>query len=191
MDHQQLFSFHQKMSDQKIWLAFKGAISQNLLVELGSMVRNTMGFDSKFKRVFAVFVEMTQNVLHYSAEKEQIGNEGEPVGIGVITITEDADSFSISSGNLVEKATGEQLGERCHHISSLNSAELKELYTESRNQPLPQGSKGAGLGLIDIARKSDRPLAYNVSPIDAQHSFFTLTAIITKGEKGEKSEKGQ
>ena len=96
MIHQELLSFHQKMVDQRIWLAFKGAISQDLLVELGTVVKNTLGFDSNFKRVFAIFVEMTQNVLHYSAEKECLPATGEYVGVGVITVMETLENYIVA-----------------------------------------------------------------------------------------------
>src|SRR5438874_247118 len=127
MTHQELLSFHQRMCDQRIWLAFKGAISQDVLVELGTVVKNTLGFDTKFKRLFAIFVEMTQNVLHYSAEKESLKSTGESVGVGVVTVMETVDCFRISSGNLIEKNQAQQLSARCEYINSLNNEELKML----------------------------------------------------------------
>src|ERR1041385_7818340 len=101
MTSEELLSFHQVMNDHKIWMAFKGAISQEVLVELGTMVKNKLRFDNKFKRVFAIFVEMTQNVLHYSSERELISTTGEMVGVGVITLAETPDSYWVSSSNLV------------------------------------------------------------------------------------------
>src|SRR5690349_19439416 len=133
MTHQELLAFHQRMSDQRIWLAFKGAVSQDVLVELGTVVKNTLGFDSKFKRVFAIFVEMTQNVLHYSAEKECLRETGENVGVGVITVMETSDCYKVSSGNLIENSQAEFLTSRCAHINSLNGEELKKFYQESRS----------------------------------------------------------
>ncbi len=183
MTHEELLSFHQKMRDQKVWLAFKGAISQDILVELGTVVKSGLGLDSKFKKIFSIFVEMTQNVLHYSAEKEPIADGLETAGVGVIIVTETADCYLISSGNLVDSNQADQLDQQCTLINSLNTQELKEFYNERRKAAAHEGSKGAGLGLIDIARKSDRPLEHVVSPIDASHSFFTLTATIEKAER--------
>ncbi len=37
---------------------------------------------------------------------------------------------------------------------------------------------GAGLGLIDIARKSTAPLTASLAPLDATHVFFSLRATI-------------
>jgi hypothetical protein len=184
MTHEELRSFHEKMCNQRVWLAFKGAVSQQVLVELGTIVKTRLGADNKFKKVFAIFVEMTQNVLHYSAEKEYINNEVDPIGVGLITVTETSDCYRVSSGNLIDATKVEHLKSQCSHINSLNSLELKECYSEKRKLPLAENSKGAGLGLIDIARKSDQPLEYEISQINDQHSFFTLTATVQKGQRG-------
>ncbi|MCS6885933.1 MAG: SiaB family protein kinase [Acidobacteriota bacterium] len=182
MTHEELLLFHKRMCDQRIWVAFKGAISQGILVELGTVVKSGLGLDNKFKKIFSIFVEMTQNVLHYSVEREPVAsNNGELVGVGIIVVTETTDCYLISSGNLVDSEQAEHLTQYCTHINSLNEQELKEFYNERRKcAAKQQGSKGAGLGLIDIARKSDRPLEHEVSRIDDSRLFFTLTATIEK-----------
>jgi hypothetical protein len=39
---------------------------------------------------------------------------------------------------------------------------------------------GAGLGFIDIARKTGNPLEYHFEPIDEKNSFFLLKTSINK-----------
>jgi hypothetical protein len=39
-------------------------------------------------------------------------------------------------------------------------------------------SMGAGVGLIEMARKASRPLEYSVEKIDDKFSFFELRVIV-------------
>ena len=41
-----------------------------------------------------------------------------------------------------------------------------------------EGTKSAGLGFIDMARKSDRPIRWHFKDIDSQKSFFTLQITV-------------
>lgn len=56
--------------------------------------------------------------------------------------------------------------------------ELKKLYRATLQQNPNEESKGAGLGIIDIARKSGKPIHYDIQTIDEKHSFFSLKAEI-------------
>ena len=57
-------------------------------------------------------------------------------------------------------------------------AGLKVLYKEQRRKPVMDNASGAGLGLIDMARKASQPLAYEVQEIDNNTAFFTLKAVV-------------
>jgi len=40
------------------------------------------------------------------------------------------------------------------------------------------GSKGAGLGLIEMARKGSEPIEYSFLSIDDNFSFFTISVVV-------------
>jgi hypothetical protein len=65
----------------------------------------------------------------------------------------------------------------------MDKRELKEHYREVISEERQPGQVGAGLGLIDIARKSENQLEYEFSDINDDKSFFTLTVKFEKGEK--------
>ncbi len=180
-----LFRLYQDMSQRKIWLAFKGAISQDVLVELGTLLKNKSVLDRKVKKVFAIFIEMTQNILHYSAETETVpfGGNGavHPVGVGVVVVSESADDYSVSAGNVVTAEQMDYLREQCERLHNSDASQLKQYYDERlKAEHTRDGSKGAGLGLIDIARKADFPLDYSMRPTADGRAFFVLTARIAK-----------
>jgi UDP-3-O-[3-hydroxymyristoyl] glucosamine N-acyltransferase len=101
-DIHDIFEFYQRISNARVLMTFKGAFSQELLVQIGELVKLQQGNNSKVQKMFSVFVEMAQNILYYSAEKE-IRSDGKEVGVGMIIIRENEKSFVITSGNAIEK----------------------------------------------------------------------------------------
>ncbi len=178
-DIHDIFEFYQRISNARVLMTFKGAFSQELLVQIGELVKLQQGNNSKVQKMFAVFVEMAQNILYYSAEKE-IRSDGKEVGVGMIVIRENEKSFVITSGNAIEKEKAEEIGKYCSQLIAMTPEELKALHQKKRLEEPPKGSKGAGLGLIEMIRKSDEKAEFLITQIDEQRSFFILNIIIHK-----------
>ena len=63
----------------------------------------------------------------------------------------------------------------------MNKDELKAYYQELIRGERPQdGSRGAGLGIVDIARKCDSPIECTVDRVDDEISFMTLSVSFKK-----------
>jgi len=84
----------------------------------------------------------------------------------------------VTSGNPMAKSDLPPLTALLDSLAKLDADGLKACYREQRRRPREDGSPGAGLGLIDMARKSSRPLEYRVRDIDADTAYFHLTAVI-------------
>lgn len=174
-----IFEFYQRISSARVLMTFKGAFSQELLVQLGELVKLQQGHNSKVQKMFSVFVEMAQNILYYSAEKE-VRSDGKEVGVGMIVIRENERSFVITSGNAIEREKADEIGQYCKSLIEMSREELKALHQQRRMQDPPKGSKGAGLGLIDMIRKSDEKAEFLITNIDDKLAFFILNIIIHK-----------
>ncbi len=93
-------------------------------------------------------------------------------GSGIVTIGKTSDGYFVSSGNLIENCDAESLKTRIESLAGLDKAALKKLYKEQLRKDLSPDSAGAGLGLIDMAKRSSRSLEYSISPQDAFFSFL-------------------
>jgi hypothetical protein len=178
MDPSNLYKAYQDTKDHKILISFKGAISQEVVTEFGSMIRSSLSTETNTKKIFAVFIELAQNIVRYSIEKD-VGPDGES-GVGIILLREKKDYFYLSSGNMVKNETVQKVKERCDVVNNMNKEQLKSYYQEKIRNPPEAGSKGAGIGLIDIARKTDGPLECLISQVDDMNSFLTLTVSFKK-----------
>ncbi len=173
--------FYSKLKKHSINLACQGMVSQDLLSLIGlSVKRKSVDNEVAARRLFAIVVELAQNIYHYSAEKAYSEKDKCLVGIGTITISENAESFTVSSGNMVENHKSDGIVQRCTYINTLNEEQLKQYYKEQRRLPKPEESKGANLGFIDLARKSGSPLKFSMTQVNDKHSFFTLSIKIKK-----------
>lgn len=179
-----LFEYYKQMNENKIVFAYKGTISQDVLVELAELIKDKLFSGSKqrnkIKKVFAIFIELAQNILHHSAEKVSIKGTDKKIGTGIIVVSETSDYYTITSGNLAERENLLDVIKRCDFINSLNAVKLKEYYKEQRSLPFKKGASGPGLGLIDIARKSKNPLEYDFNPVDNSYSFLILSVQVRK-----------
>ncbi len=166
----------------EVVFAFNGVLSQDLIVSLGETVRGELAYHSRIQlvnRVFAVFIEMTQNILHYSLEKYKVSDK-HSYGIGNIVLLRNKGHYEIISTNKVNAEQMEYLTEKCRLVNRMTQEELKQLYIIRRRLKTEEGSKGAGLGLIDIVRKAVAPLEFDFLPIDSDNYQFVLKAKVSE-----------
>ncbi len=173
-----LFKYYDAANRHNVLLSFKGALSQEILVEMGNIVKNRINMNKKLKKLFSIFVELAQNIMHYSAER--IAIDGKEVGVGIILFTEIDSGFTIYSGNVVDNDSLGKLTNKIDDLNNLDKDELKEMYSKNLREDRPDNSKGAGLGLIEIARKASGKIAYNKHRTDKGTTFVTIQVQIDK-----------
>ncbi|MBM7865942.1 hypothetical protein GTO89_06670 [Heliobacterium gestii] len=182
MNGNRMIELQQALRSENVLISFSGRFTQGIIEELGEAVKSYLENENRPKNdifnIFAIFIEQTQNIKNYITVKEGADVYERVANSGIIVIGKRMGGTYVSSGNLIEIADAPVLAERIDRVSALDKLELKKLYKEQMKKELPPGSLGAGLGLIDIARKTSAPLEYSIIHIDERFAFFTLTAII-------------
>jgi len=178
-----LYSFYQKISGDNIMFCYCGPISHSTIEGIGHTLRLDLELgDVSFttsQSIFSTFIEQMQNILNYSADVVVKDSEVEKeLRAGVLVIGHENGGFYIYCGNKMFNADVPKLQAKIDSLSGLDKDQLKALYKEKRKQNPDEGSKGAGLGLIEMARKSGKPLEYSFSPIDDSFTFFSIKVII-------------
>jgi hypothetical protein len=184
-----LFEFRSQMLTAGTMFAYCGYVTEPVLTGVGDALKQKLAIDDMdtktTRSVFAVFVEQMQNIIRYSAEKGErrpgSADEHAPVTelrFGIITIGRRADLFVVTAGNLVERADVDELRRRLEHVRQADRDELKAMYKEVLKSEPHEGSKGAGVGFIEIARRASRPIAFDFAEFDDRFSFFALEAEI-------------
>jgi uncharacterized protein DUF6272 len=185
----QLMDLRSMLHSQGVIFAYSGYVTEPVLSGVGEALKQKLTIDDAdtktLRSVFAIFVEQMQNMIRYSAEKahqetppqSEAGALNE-IRYGILTIGREGEDYVVCAGNLILQADVERLSERLSRIRDMNKDELKALYKEKLRADPEQGSKGAGLGFMEIARRATRPIEFDFAEIDGDHSFFALKATI-------------
>ena len=127
------------------------------------------------KRVFHIMIECLQNVTKHS---DDFDKKDQQVGNGLFIIGQNKDSFYVVTGNLVQNEKIKALEDRLIKINQANAKELKDIFLKQMMEGQLNEKGGAGLGLIDIARKSGRKLFYHFVPFDNHRHYFLLAVSV-------------
>lgn len=180
MEPLDIYALRETFNRNRILLCFNGPFTATLIEEIGSALREHLqalqASPSSVADVFAVYIEMTQNIRRYTLEQQL----QEQAATSTLIVSRNThDNYVVSSGNIVKLAHGTALIQRVEELAEMDKPALKAAFKAQLRQPresLDQDS--AGLGLIDIARKATQPLAAFIRPVDAQHAFFSLHAVL-------------
>lgn len=177
------YAFKTLLEEQGIIFSYSGYVSEGILAGLGEAIRQKMVIDetdiTTTNKVFSIFVEQVQNIIRYSAEKITAGHPaGRALAFGVITIGRDDGRFFVVGGNLVLLEDLPRLRQRLEQIRDMDRDALKSFYKEKLREGPDDGSRGASIGLIEIARRSSRPILFDFLETDDSHAFFCLKAYI-------------
>jgi hypothetical protein len=183
----ELYEFKRNLHDQGIFFCFNGPIAQNLVVELGDLLRQKLQLEeagaTTILKAFSLMIEQAQNILHHSDEHIVAGVEGSTtnLNVGIITVGfTDGHNFLVC-GNQIETWKVAELKRNLENLRSMDREQLNNAYREQRRKtPVDDGDSGngAGLGFIEIARKASRPIEFAFREIDARYSFFSFRTVI-------------
>lgn len=163
----------------KTILSYKGPFYIELISVFGTNIRRLDdSFINARKKLFKIFIELSQNVSNYSEDFHMVNNI-QRIGVGELNVLENDEKYFFSTKNQVKFSDAEILAERCKLINASEYTKLRDLKREQRlNSP---GEKfGARIGLIQAVMLSKNTLDYDIEKINTDFSFFTLTVKIDK-----------
>lgn len=185
----QLMDMRAMLHSHGVIFAYSGYVTEPVLSGVGEALKQKLTIDDAdtktLRSVFAVFVEQMQNIIRYSAEKARSSPPPaaddralREIRYGILTIGKEGDDYVVCAGNLIERADVERLRAKLTRIRDMSKEELKALYKEQLRAEPEVGSKGAGLGFMEIARRASKPIEFDFTDVDGNHAFFALKATI-------------
>lgn len=129
------------------------------------------------KKAYNVMVEGLQNITRH-----QISKAYESHRDGIFCIRKLDNRFYITTGNQIQNDEVDNLRSMLDHLNTLNKSELKIYYQELLNNGSFSKKGGAGIGLVDMARKSGHKLSYNFTKLDDDYQFFYLKICLNASD---------
>jgi hypothetical protein len=170
------------MAENNIYLMWSGHITPDVGKEVISFTETKLDEDDTEsnirRRVFSILVEILENVAKHTPGREAAEKYGMPVAM----IRFVNNTYFLSTGNLIANENVDRLKEKLETINQYDRSGLKELFRKSLSGQSVATVSTGNMGLIEIARKSGRKLAYEFEKINDQYSYYTLN--VTVEEKG-------
>jgi len=179
-----VYDFYKSMKAHEITLVYEGEITHQITKAFTSLTESNMAKEEESntvqKKVFHVMVECLQNI---SKHADSFGSDDFLfAGRGIFMVSKGDIEYHVTTGNVIENAKIDELSRILDHINVLDKEGLKQLYKTQMREGRLSEKGGAGLGFIDIARKTGRKLDYHFLSIDEETSFFILTSTISRTE---------
>lgn len=170
------------MSKAEVIIDFKGPISFATMEMILNQLRSAKAFAEMRKparkRLYGTVVESIDNIYKYAAGNAE--EKQSPKKLPLLSVKKRGNDFIVNVGNLVTNDIVEDLRFKLDRVNQLDNEALKSLYEDVINQEAGDEDKGAGLGLITMALRTEKDITYTFSIVDQLHSFFQMQIIINE-----------
>lgn len=173
-----IYDLHQSLSDHHLILAYEGEFTQEITKSILAMVERNMdstGEESSIKRkVFNVMVESLQNIVKHADNNSSTSHSA------VFMVGKQKEQYTIISGNPMNNESIVIVKDKIDKVNVLDKDGLKSYYKDIIKNTEISEKGGAGLGFVDMARKSGQKLEYDFHDMGTGQSFFALKSSIER-----------
>ncbi len=157
---------------------FRGDFSPAIVSSILDLARTTLeeAKDTyKIKsKIFYIMGESLQNIARHQNESFKSA----PDKYSLFAIHKKNLKYYITTGNIISVKEIENLKEKIEKINQLGHEDLRDYSRITRSEGEFSEKGGAGLGLIEMAKRSGNKLEYDFSNIDNDYSYFYLNTEI-------------
>jgi len=160
---------------------YRGVVTNENSVPLLMLLEKEMensefGFVGR-KRLFMFVLESLQNVSRHS-------NKSEHANMSLVVYSKTDNGYTVTTGNVLPTSGINDLKVRLDEINNLDTSEIRSVYRQMLSTAEFSTKGGAGLGLIEMAKKTGNKLDYDFVPIDDNFSYFILSKTVDSGGVG-------
>ncbi len=174
------------MMDDRLMFVYRGVVtyqnSEALLRLLEKeMEHSEFGFTGR-KRLFMFVLESLQNVSRHL-------NSSDHAGMSLVVYSKDDSGYTVTTGNVINNDDEPELREQLELLNSLEPHEIRDLYRERLSSTSLSDKGGAGLGLIEMAKKTGNRLDFDFIRINNDLLYFILSKSVD--DEGRSTNKGR
>lgn len=177
-----VYQFYKEMKSHEITLVYEGEITHQITKAFTSLTESNMAKEEESnsvqRKVFHVMVECLQNISKHADEVTV--NDYLFSGRGIFMVSKRETEYAVTTGNAIDNDRIEGIRNMLDTINGLNKEELNEMYKKQIREGRLSDKGGAGLGFIDIKRKTGNRLEYHFLPVGENISFFLLTSTVSR-----------
>lgn len=180
------FDLYNKIYNENVLLMYKGAITFDLVTSVIETLDRKVNMTESDKKVQKLFysaaVECVHNLYHHMDEvkghfKEISEHDAKS---GLITVIAKEKYYNIITGNFIPTKHTYDLKDKIEEVNNTDKNGLRALYKETLSNGEFSEKGTAGLGLIQLARKTGERLNYKFDKVNSEYSYFTFQIKINR-----------
>ena len=175
------YGLHRAIMSQNLILMYQGGFTQETTKSILTLAERNLESSREHpatkRKVFNVVMESLQNIVKHNDELHQNEHRSHNA---VFLIAKECNRYAIMSANTVNQKKVQDLKIRLDRINSLDKEGLKELYKNTLKGATISEKGGAGLGFLNMARKSDETIWFDFEKVSETHSFFRLEVSLSR-----------
>ncbi len=170
------------MADHNIKLIYEGEVNQSITMAFTAIAEKQLAATDLNttikKRIYHVMVECLQNICKH-ADDPTTGEPGSP-GHGVFLVSFNEQEYIISTGNIIANSRIKEVEAFVTNINRLERPELNELFKTRMKETKLSDKGGAGLGFIDMVRKTGKGIDIHFEPVNDLVSFVVIKSTVPR-----------
>lgn len=178
--------FQNLARDESVVFYYTGYFSQAIVTAMADALRlrlnQTDASNVQRRKLFSVFIEMAQNVVHYSAEHLTASDsDDQEIRRGALWVGEYQGQFYVVCANPVDRNQVGRIRDKLAPLLGMSNDDIKQLYKQKLRAENDAESKGAGLGFLTVARDASGPVEFDFADEhgpDSPTTLFYLKATI-------------
>jgi hypothetical protein len=188
METEIAWRFFNRLHSDRFSLAYMGGFDDELTSAIMRTNESSIQEPQMLKkRLSFLIAECFQNIIRHEDKPDIITRTNNKPK--VFMIRNIGNKHYISSSNLVSNTKKEELALKLKSINTLSADMLKTVYMEAFENNEMSEKGGAGLGLLEMARKTGSPLEYAFEFVNYFFSIFYFQ-ICVEAKKEDENESG-
>jgi hypothetical protein len=164
-----------KMMKERLMFIYRGVVTNENSVPLLMLLEKEMenseyGFVGR-KRLFMFVLESLQNVSRHSSLNQH-------ADMSLVVYSKTDNGYTVTTGNVMPSSNIKALKDKLDAINHLQPDEIRNAYRQMLSSSEFSNKGGAGLGLLEMAKKTGNKLDYDFIQIDNEFSYFILSKTV-------------
>jgi hypothetical protein len=169
------------MMKERLMFVYRGVVTNENSVPLLMLLEKEMensefGFVGR-KRLFMFVLESLQNVTRHSTDSIH-------ADMSLVVYSKTGNGYTVTTGNVLPTANIKELKVKLEEINNLETTEIRSVYRQMLSTSELSSKGGAGLGLIEMAKKTGNKLDYDFVPLDDKYSYYILSKTVDAAGTG-------
>ncbi len=184
-----LYQVYREMDDQQLVMVYEGEITHSVMKSFSSLTEETLIREHEpetvQRKLYHVIVESLQNINHHAGGG---GESNDSAGRGAFILCYDENYYYVLTGNLIPTVKVEKLTELMDRVNAMDEKELAVSYKKQLLEGHISAEGGAGLGFIDLRRKTGEKVGYRFLQEHSDSTYYFFTIKISRKEQNGNAE---